>query len=68
MKTETKRKFICVEPVSNLAKMRFDNEMDSLHSCYVDTEENGMMFLTSVNGKYKFTMIKSQDSNWKIVK
>ena len=68
MTTIAKRKFICVEPVSNIAKMRFNMEMDSIHSCYVDDEQNGTMFLTSVNGKYKFTVNKKQDSNWQIVK
>ena len=68
METKVKRKFVCVEPVSDRAKMRFHNEMDSLHSCYVDNEKDGMMFLASVNGKYKFAMNKSKDSNWKIVK
>lgn len=68
MTTATKRKFVCVEPVSNLAKVRFDTEMDNLHSCYVDDEKDGIMFLTSVNGKYKFTLNKTQDFNWQIVK
>lgn len=68
MTTASKRKFICVNPVSNLAKLRFDTEMDHLHSCYVDDEKDETMFLTSVNGKYKFTLNKTQDSNWQIVK
>lgn len=68
MSTTTKRKFVCVEPVSSLAKFRFDTEMDHLHSCYVDEEKDDQMFLTSVNGKYKFTMMKKKDSNWQIVK
>jgi hypothetical protein len=42
--------------------------MDNLHSCYVDDEKDGTMFLTSVNGKYKFTLNKAQDFNWQIVK
>ena len=68
MTTASKRKFICVNPVSNLAKLRFDTEMDHLHSCYVDDEKDETVFLTSVNGKYKFTLNKTQDSNWQIVK
>jgi len=68
MSTTVKRKFICVEPVSSIAKIRFDTEMDNLHSCYVDDEKEGIMFLTSVNGKYKFTVNKKKDSNWQIVK
>jgi hypothetical protein len=68
MTSTVKRKFICVEPVSSLAKFRFDTEMDNLHSCYVDEEMDGIIYLTSVNGKYKFTMSKKQDSNWQIIK
>lgn len=68
MATMIKRKFVCVEPVSSMAKLRFDTEMDSLHSCYVDDEKDGILFLSSVNGKYKFTLSKKQDSNWQIVK
>lgn len=68
MTVTTKRKFVCVEPVSSIAKLRFDTEMDNLHSCYVDDEKNGVLFLSSVNGKYKFTVNKKQDSNWQIVK
>ena len=68
MTTTIKRKFVCVEPVSSVAKLRFDTEMDHLHSCYVDDEKDGLMFLASVNGKYKFTLDKKQDFNWQIVK
>ncbi len=68
MTTMVKRKFICVEPTSNIAKLRFHTEMDNLHSCYVDDEQNGILFLSSVNGKYKFTVNKKEDSNWQIVK
>jgi len=39
-----------------------------MHSCYVDDEQNGILFLSSVNGKYKFTVNKKEDSNWQIVK
>jgi len=68
MKTSTKRKIICVNPISNVAKLRFVSEMDNLHSCYVDSIENDVMYLTSVNGKYKFTMHKKSDYNWEITK
>jgi hypothetical protein len=68
MTATIKRKFICVQPVSNMAKLRFNTEMDGLHSCYVDDEKDGTIFLTSVNGKYKFSMNKKEDSNWVVVK
>lgn len=68
MTATIKRKFVCVQPISGAATFRFNTEMDKLHSCYVDSEVNGTMFLTSVNGRYKFTVQKKEDSNWKIVK
>lgn len=68
MTTAIKRKFVCVEPISNIAKLRFNMEMDSIHSCYVDDEKDGILYLSAVNGKYKFTVNKKQDSNWQIVK
>ena len=63
-----KRKIITVEPISSIANLRFDADMDKLHSCYVDNEENGNLFLSSINGKYKFSMSKKKDPNWIIVK
>ncbi len=64
----TKRKFICVQPISSIAKLRFITEMDNLHSCYVDEEKDGILFLSSVNGKYKFTLNKKEDNNWILLK
>lgn len=63
-----KRKFVCVQPISTMANIRFDLDMDKLHSCYVDEERDGNLFLSSINGKYKFSMLKKDDSNWMIVK
>jgi predicted regulator of Ras-like GTPase activity (Roadblock/LC7/MglB family) len=68
MTTVIKRKFVCVEPISNIAKMRFNMEMDSLHSCYVEGEDDIMMFLCSVNKKYQFIVNKKNDTNWKLIK
>lgn len=66
--TAIKRKFVCVEPVSSIARIRFDVDMDGLHSCYIDEEKDNTLFLTSINQKYKFSMNKKEDSNWVIVK
>jgi len=63
-----KRKFVCVQPTSSVAQLRFNTEMDNLHSCYVDIERENVLFLTSVNGKYKFTVNKKEDNHWKIIK
>lgn len=68
MTTAIKRKFLCIKPVSSIAKLRFDTEMDSLHSCYLDDEQNGVLFLSSVNGKYKFTVNKYKDQHWMLIK
>ena len=68
MTTAIKRKFICVEPSSSVAKLRFDIDMDGLHSCYIDQEQKYILYLTSVNQRYKFTMSKKNDENWTIIK
>lgn len=66
--TKVKRKIITVEPISNVSKNRFNSLMSNLHSCYVDDEKDDTMYLTSVNGKYKFTMSTKDDFNWRIIK
>ena len=63
-----KRKIFCVDPRSNAAQLRFVTEMSKLHSCYVDNEINGILYLTSINGKYRFSMNKKEDKNWAVVK
>ena len=68
MTTKVKRKMICVEPITKQAKLRFDELMNSIHSCYVDDENDASYFLTAVNGKYKLQISKKDDCHWKIVK
>lgn len=68
MTTKEKRKIISVEPISNMAKLRFDDEMSSLHSCYVENEDPTNFFLCSINKKYKFVFKKQNDSHWKLIK
>lgn len=68
MTTKIKRKIITVNPISKLAKIRFEEMMDSLHSCYVEGEDDAMMFLCSVNKKYQFIVNKKNDTNWKLIK
>ena len=68
MITKTKKKLVCVEPVSNKAKNRFANLMDRLHSCNVEQEDDTTMFLTSINGLYHFWLHKTNDEHWRIVK
>ena len=64
MKTE----FICVQPRSSDAQSRFDNEMNRLHSCRVDKREYGKVYLSSISGKYLFSMHEGGDDHWEVVK
>lgn len=68
MTTKIKRKIISVEPISLKAKQRFNDYMDSLHSCYVEEEDTNQFFLCSINKKYRFVIDKKKDENWKLVK
>jgi len=64
----TKTKFVCVSPKTSKAKNRFANLMDSLHSCKVEQEQDEMMFLTSISGRYHFWIKKCDDPHWNIIK
>ena len=33
-----RKKFLCVSPMSNIARQRFIHDMNSFHSCLVETE------------------------------
>ena len=68
MKTAVKTEFICVKPRSALAKDRFDNCMDRLHSCRIDKREDGRVFLSSISGRYLFSIMESDDKDWEIIK
>jgi len=63
-----KTEFICVEPKSPNAKIRFETMMDSLHSCKVEQRKDGKVFLSSITGRYFFCIPESGDDHWKIVK
>ena len=64
----TKEKDDLCWPLVDKAKNRFENEMDLLHSCVVEQEDDMFMFLSSISGRYHFWMKKESDENWKIVK
>ncbi len=68
MQTKVKRKMVNVEPISNKAKNRFANMMDSLHGCYVEQENDKQMFLASISKRYFFWIDKVNDQHWRIVK
>ncbi len=64
MKTE----FLYIKPKSKKAKERFVNKMDSLHSCKIDERKGGRLFLSSVSGRYLFTIPEGGDNHWEVIK
>ena len=63
-----KKEMICVNPKSSQAKERFSKEMDLLHSCRVEKRQQGKLYLSSISGRYKFSMHESCDDHWEVVK
>lgn len=64
----SKKKFVCVSPLSKKAKNRFANEMELFHSCEVENEKNDMLFLASLNKKYFFWVPKRGNEHWRVEK
>ena len=67
MKTATKTEFVCVKPRSALARDRFDNCMDRLHSCRVIRRNHGKLVLESISNRYKFEMFEGSDYHWEVI-
>lgn len=63
-----KKTRILVEPISPTAKQRFDEMMNRLHICKIDHESETEFYLQSANQNYFFTVRKTNDPNWRIVK
>ena len=63
-----KSEMLCVKPKSSQAKERFSKEMDLLHSCRVEKRQHGKLYLSSISGRYKFSMHESCDDHWEVVK
>ena len=63
-----KSEFLYVRPTSTEATQRFVNKMDRLHSCKVDNRQDGRVFLSSISGRYLFSMMESDDKDWEIIK
>ena len=63
-----KSEFLYVKPRSSEASQRFVNRMDRLHSCKVDNRQDGRVFLSSISGRYLFSMMESDDKDWEIIK
>ena len=67
MKTVTRTEFVCVKPRSALARDRFDNCMDRLHSCRVIIRQHGKVFLESISNRYSFDMFEGSDDHWEVI-
>ena len=63
-----KSEFLYVRPRSTEATQRFVNKMDRLHSCKVDNRQDGRVFLSSISGRYLFSIMESDDTDWEIIK
>ena len=67
MKTAIKTEFICVKPRSAVARDRFDNCMDKLHSCRVIKRKHGKVILESISKRYTFEMFEGNDDHSEII-
>ena len=63
-----KKEFVCVKPRSKEAASRFDEKMHRLHSCRVDKREYGKVYLSSISGKYLFSIHEGGDDHWEVIK
>ena len=56
---------INVTPITRKAKNRFSNIMDENRTCIIEqVRDDGMMFLTSSNGKNHFWVMVDNDPHW----
>ena len=66
----TKKRRVCVTPLSRKAKNRFANEMDLFHTCTVDIEREHegqkWLFLQSLNKSYYFWVPAKGNTDWKV--
>lgn len=65
--TTIKRKFVNVIPKSSKAKNRFANQMDKLHAMVVEQEQDGKLFLVSINRQYCFWVPKEGNEHWEVL-
>ena len=63
-----KSEMLCVNQKSPQAKSRVASEMDRLNSCRVEKRQQGKLYLSSISGRYKFSMHESCDDHWEVVK
>lgn len=56
-----------VTPISNKAKNRFHNLMESNPDCFVEQIQGDRIFLRSHNGKNFFWITLNNDAHWSVV-
>lgn len=64
---KTKRIIINVKPISRRSKEVFDDKMQKLHGCYVNSIDFDSMNVTSINLNHRFTINRPTDSDWEII-
>lgn len=55
-----------VVPKSKKAKNRFSNLMEYNDECIIEKNKGNKLFLTSMNGKYRFCVSLNNDSDWDV--
>lgn len=65
---QIKKELVFVQPRSQVAKDRFINKMNKLHSCYVKNRKDNKIFLESISGRYLFSMNENADDHWEIIR
>ena len=64
----TKKVFVSVYPLSDIAKDRFTNIMNGLHSCQILKRDDKYYYLRSLNKMYVFKVQLKGNEHWKIEK
>lgn len=63
-----KRRFVTVKPLSDIAKKRFKEIMNSFHSCIVEKQDAEYYYLKSLNKMYYFQVQKEGNEHWEVQK
>jgi len=57
-------KTIKAKPISSKAKNRFSNLMNKNETCIIEQIHDHALFLTSMNNRYSFWVMRHNDTNW----
>ena len=63
-----KSEFLYVKPKSKEANSRFVNRWIGYIHVEIDKREDGRVFLSSISGRYLFSIMESDDKDWEIIK